>query len=112
MTEPVLLPSADECAVVQDILRKHVPAREVWAFGSRISRKAWRYADLDLAIISDTPLSFGDHAALVDEFSESDLPFRVDILEWARTDDVIRRIVRAAKVVIQDRPAGHSPGVA
>ncbi len=109
MTEPVPHVSSDELAVVQDILRRHVPAHEVWAFGSRISGKAWQYSDLDLAIISDTPLSFGDHAALADEFAESDLPFRVDILEWARTDDEFRRIVSARKVVIQDRPFADPP---
>jgi predicted nucleotidyltransferase len=39
--------------MVCNILQKHVPSHEVWAFGSRINGKAKKYSDLDLAIISD-----------------------------------------------------------
>jgi type I restriction enzyme S subunit len=36
-----------------------------------------------------------------EDFSESDLPFRVDILDWATTSEPFRRIVERDKVVIQ-----------
>ncbi len=44
------------------------------AFGSRVTRRAKRYSDLDLAIISDVPLPLKFSARLADDFSESDLP--------------------------------------
>ena len=42
--------------IVHDILQRHVPGHEVWAFGSRARRRAKPYSDLDLAIITQAPL--------------------------------------------------------
>jgi predicted nucleotidyltransferase len=93
--------SPGELAIVQGILRKHIPGHAVWAFGSRAKGTARRYSDLDLAIITDAPMSFELRGDLAEDFSESDLPFRVDILDWATTRDSFRRIVERDKVVVQ-----------
>lgn len=87
--------------IVSDILRKHVPRYEVWAFGSRVKGRAKRYSDLDLAVITDERLPRGISAALEDELSESDLPFRVDVLDWAATAPAFRRIIEKDRVVVQ-----------
>jgi len=93
--------SADQMRIVLDILRRHVPHYDVWAFGSRAKGTARRYSDLDLAIITDAPLSLLVRGNMAEDFSESDLPFRVDILDWATTQENFRRIVERDKVVIQ-----------
>jgi predicted nucleotidyltransferase len=93
--------SSRDLAIVQDILRIHIPDHEVWAFGSRTKGTARRYSDLDLAIITDTPLSLRILGDIAEDFSESDLPFRVDILDWATTRDNFRRIVEQDRVVVQ-----------
>jgi predicted nucleotidyltransferase len=93
--------SPGDLKIVQDILRKHVPDREVWAFGSRAKRTAKTYSDLDLAVITDTPMSFEVSGALREDFSESDLPWRVDIVDWATTSEAFRRIIEQDKVVLQ-----------
>ena len=92
---------------VRDILRRHVPHHEVWAFGSRARNTAKPYSDLDLAIISDRPLSLRLIARLEDDFSESDLPWRVDVVDWATTQPSFRRIIEQSKVVLdfQQDPA-------
>jgi predicted nucleotidyltransferase len=100
--------SPGDLAIVRDILRKHVPDREVWAFGSRAKGTARRYSDLDLAIITDAPLSFKVCGDMAEDFSESDLPFRVDILDWATTRENFRRIVEMDKVVVQPAAATAS----
>ena len=101
MTVPLIDIAPTDWRIVRDILRKHVPDREVWAFGSRANRTARTYSDLDLAVITDTPLSFEISGALAEDFSESDLPFRVDIVDWARTEEAFRRIIDKDKVVLQ-----------
>lgn len=93
--------SPGDLKIVRDILRKHVPDCEVWAFGSRAKRTAKTYSDLDLAVIADTPLSFEVSGALREDFSESDLPWRVDIVDWATTSETFRRIIEQDKVVVQ-----------
>ena len=47
-----------------------------------------------LAIISDKPLSLQTHAELVEAFSESDLNWKVDIVDWAITSENFREIIR------------------
>ena len=66
--------SPGQWEIVHDILQRHVPGHEVWAFGSRARRRAKPYSDLDLAIITQAPLPLDTRAALSSEFSESDLP--------------------------------------
>jgi len=93
--------------IVRDILNRHVARYEVWAFGSRVSGKAKPQSDLDLAIISDTPLPLTISARLVDDFSESDLPWRVDVVDWATTQPAFRKIIERDKVVLQPADGGN-----
>lgn len=106
MIAPPIDVRPEEWRILRDILRQYVAGREVWAFGSRTRGAAKTYSDLDLAIIGDRPLD--DIGALRDALCESDLPFRVDIVDWAATAESFRRIIEAGHVVIQtsSAPAG------
>jgi type I restriction enzyme S subunit len=83
------------------VLRTHVPEYPVWAFGSRVKGTAKAYSDLDLAIITDRPLSLTKMATLKEAFDESDLSIRIDIVDWATTSEPFRNIIEQDKVVIQ-----------
>ncbi|GAO35004.1 hypothetical protein SCT_0384 [Sulfuricella sp. T08] len=98
----------DYLQIVQDILQKHVPQYEVWAFGSRAKWTAKEYSDLDLCVVSDKPLSFSVLGAIGDDFSNSDLPWKVDIVDWATTSASFRKIIERDKVVVQKRSCGMS----
>ena len=91
-------------AIVQAVLKKNVPQRIVWAFGSRVKGTAKPYSDLDLAVVGDTPLSWMELAGLADDFSNSDLPWKVDIVDWANTSEEFRKVILARKIEIQ-RPS-------
>jgi len=95
-------------AEVQRILQEQVPDLEVWAFGSRVKGTAKRYSDLDLALITRQPLALEQRAAIVDAFATSDLPIRVDVVDWAATSEAFRQIIVQDKVVVQ-RPAAWTP---
>ena len=88
-------------AIVRNALRQHVPDREVLVFGSRATWTAKEYSDLDLAIMGDEPLSLRVVSALDEALGESDLPFKVDIVEWTRIDEGFRRIIRGHGVVVR-----------
>ncbi|MFU8857119.1 MAG: nucleotidyltransferase family protein [Deferrisomatales bacterium] len=94
--------------LVREILRRHVADREVWAFGSRVTGRPRRYSDLDLVILGRTPLAPAARAELVEAFKESDLPFRVDVLEWARLEEPFRQVIRDDHAVVQ-RAEGAAP---
>jgi len=89
--------------IVQTILKKHVPHYEVWAFGSRVKGKVKTYSDLDLAVITDKPLSFRVLGDLSEAFSESDLPWKVDIVDWATTSESFRKIIEQDKIILQSK---------
>ena len=92
--------------IVSSILQKHVPQYEVWAFGSRAKWTAKPYSDLDLAVITAQPLTLDVSAALADAFAESDLPWRVDVVDWASTSESFRQIIERDKVVVQSKSLG------
>lgn len=101
MKEPCVDITPAQSAIVQKILRRHLPQCEVWAFGSRTTGKAKTYSDLDLAILTHEPLNLLVSAALHDDFAESDLPFKVDIVDWAATSIAFRKIIEKDKIVIK-----------
>jgi predicted nucleotidyltransferase len=74
--------SQDQLQTIKAILKRHVPDYEVRAFGSRFTWTAKDYSDLDLAIVGPEKLPFKELSALKTAFEESDLSFRVDVLDW------------------------------
>ena len=86
--------------IIRDLLQKHISGVEVRAFGSRVSGNAKPYSDLDIALMTAEPLSPIDMALLKVDFSESDLPFKVDVLDWETLSDGFRtRINQKYEVV-------------
>ena len=82
--EKQLAISPSELQTVKQILKQHLPdAVHVWVYGSRANGNAKRFSDLDLAIELEggKTLDFGLLAQLAMAFDESDLPWKVDILD-------------------------------
>ena len=87
---------------VQHILAQHVPGCEVRAFGSRVKWTARDYSDLDLAVVGSKPLSWRQKGQLTEAFEESDLPIRVDVLDWHTISEEFKKIITEEYEVIQD----------
>lgn len=94
-----------DLAAVRAILRRHVPEFAVRAFGSRVRGTARRTSDLDLAIMTDRPLAAERMADLREDLSEFDLPFAVDLVDWAVTGAAFRRIIESCWVAIAPETA-------
>lgn len=81
--------------IVTEILSSRMPDRPVFVFGSRATGTARRRSDLDLAIGGPAPLTLRQRALLNDDFSESDLPIFVDVVDLnAITPEFRKRIER------------------
>lgn len=98
---PDIAITPEQWQIVSAILQKHVPDKEVWAFGSRATHTEKLYSDLDLAIISDTGLTLSLLAAIEHDFSESDLPFKVDVVDSAAISPAFRGIIDGRRVRIK-----------
>lgn len=94
----------DDLKTVQEILHTHIPEYEVRIFGSRLLGKARKTSDLDLAIMTDKRLDSARMADLREAFSQSDLPFKVDLVNWASISESFRKIIDQNFEVIQEIP--------
>ena len=98
--------------IIRDILASHVPDAEVRAFGSRVTGSAKSSSDLDLVIMGDSRLTFTSLGLLRYDFEESDLPYRVDLLDWHMVTDEFREIIAKDCEIMQASGAalrGPSP---
>lgn len=92
----------DHLEIVLGILAKYVPEHEIWAFGSRVEGTPKKYSDLDLVIKTDSKLADGIMANLRNAFSESSLPFKVDIVDWSRISDNFRNIILKRYEIVRE----------
>ena len=86
---------------IQRILAKHVPKCEVRAFGSRVKWTAKDYSDLDLAVVGSEPLSRRQLRQLKEAFEESDVPIRVDVVDWQSLSDWFKKMILEKYAVVQ-----------
>jgi len=95
----LILEQAD-CDTVLEILRRRIPDRTVWVFGSRTNGKARKYSDLDLVVVGSEPIPNEIYDELIEDFDDSELPIRVDLLDWNRIDDSFKPYIMKHHVVL------------
>lgn len=54
--------------------------------------------------MTDKPLDISRLGDLCEAFSQSDLPFQVDIMDWASTSESFRRVIEKKFAVVQEKP--------
>lgn len=95
---------------VERILSQFVPNEEVWAYGSRVDGSGHELSDLDLVVRHPADLK-QKQAGVLDElkeaFTESNLPFLVDVHDWARLPATFWANIEAQHVVIQNGGQAH-----
>jgi predicted nucleotidyltransferase len=85
--------------LVREILARTVlrEARVV-LFGSRVKGRAKRGSDLDVAVDMGRPLTLRERGQLENDFSESLLPYVVDVLDLRTAEDWFCEIVEREAV--------------
>lgn len=89
---------------IKRILAQYVGNCEVRAFGSRGNGTATEYSDLDLAIVGKSKIERRVKTLLREAFEESDLPFRVEFVDYNTLSDAFRAIIEEKYEVIQEKP--------
>jgi predicted nucleotidyltransferase len=59
------------------------------------------HSDIDLVIMGDKLLPVTTMRILHDAFDDSDLPFQVDLVEWAGTSEGFRKVIETTAVQLQ-----------
>jgi len=93
--------SPEHLDTIKEILRKRVPGCDVRAFGSRVSGSSRSYSDLDLAVAGPEKLDRDTIRLLKEDFENSNLPFRVDVLDWHQIDESFRVIIEKECEMLQ-----------
>lgn len=92
---------AEYLEIVCNVLRKNLPAdAKVGIFGSRTTGKAKEFSDIDLVIDLGKPLPLSISAKLAYDFEESNLPYRVDVVDWHSISDSFRERIAKDRVDI------------
>jgi len=83
---------------LKQILQAHLPnTAKIYAFGSRTNNTARTNSDLDLLIKNPNQIPWNILAETEEALSESELPFRVDLLDSHRlTDEFLNEITSSA----------------
>jgi type I restriction enzyme S subunit len=87
---------------IKRILAEYVPDCEVRAFGSRVKWTAKDYSDLDLAIIGKGKIDRKCLNRLEEAFENSELPVRVDVLDWWSISENFRNVIDEQCEIVQN----------
>ncbi|MFH1728868.1 MAG: nucleotidyltransferase domain-containing protein [Pseudomonadota bacterium] len=86
---------------IKAILSKHAMGIEVRMFGSRVNKKARPNSDIDLVLIDKNKISFSKLNEIKQVFSESNIPYIVDVIDWHSISESFQNIILENYIVLQ-----------
>ena len=78
--------SKEQIDFIKKILFTYIPNVKAYVFGSRARGNYKRYSDLDVVLDSHSPISIKTWLEIQEQFSESSLPIKVDLIEMNKLD--------------------------
>ncbi len=90
----------EELRIVRNIIKQYLPNKEVRVFGARINGTAKANSGLDLMIMSKIPLSVQQDKTISEAFEKSDLPFKVDVLDWSIASDRFKKVLNESGLLL------------
>ena len=84
-----------EMRIVLEIVKKHSPGCDVLVFGSRLKGTYSDASDLDLALKGQVKLDLDVIGRIKEDFMESDIPYKVDVLDYNRVSTNFQKIIDA-----------------
>jgi predicted nucleotidyltransferase len=83
--------------IMRDVLKKY--PYTFYLFGSRARGDHKKYSDLDICFFEDIPWAV--RSDIKEDFEESRLPYKVDLVDWNLCDDAFKNAIRETMVLIQ-----------
>ena len=85
--------------ILFSLLEQYLPQTTVWAYGSRVSGRALPCSDLDLVVFSSAEQKCRI-SLLKEALEESNLSFRVDLLEWDSLPDNFKASIAGSPAAV------------
>ena len=83
--------------IIKDILKKY--PYTFYAFGSRVKGNHKKFSDLDLCFFEDIPGNIKAH--IDEEFENSDLPYKVDLVNWDSCSIDFKKLIKNDLTCVQ-----------
>ena len=88
--------------MIEQMLQEFMLEARVWCFGSRVHGLGLKcFSDLDLVVRDEEDMQ-AQLGKLRDAFEASDLPIKVDLLEWNQLPDWLKQDILEEHVVLQE----------
>ena len=86
--------SRDTEKKIREIIFKFLSPKDyrLFIFGSRITGKAGKFSDYDIGIQGKGSLSFGTLALIREALEDSDLPVRVDMVDFSSVSPEFKKV--------------------
>lgn len=91
----------NEWILIKSLLSTLPKYCEVRAFGSRVNGSPKPFSDLDLALVADNAIPIDVMAELNEAFVKSDLPFKVDLIDWQLISPEFKNIISQNCITIK-----------
>lgn len=79
--------------LVKATVRRHLAEEyKLFVFGSRVVGTNRKFSDLDVGIMGPKPVAAGILVTLKDELDDSDIPYRVDVVDFAKVGQDFKRV--------------------
>ena len=80
--------------LLKQIVHKYLPENsyKVFVFGSWSTGKNRRFSDIDLGVSGPRPLTAKEYILIQGELEDSDIPYRVDLVDFAKVSDKFKQI--------------------
>ncbi|MDR3124216.1 MAG: nucleotidyltransferase domain-containing protein [Treponema sp.] len=83
------------------LIDRFLPGTPVWAFGSRVTGNSRPWSDLDLVVFAGAEQR-PRLSLLKEALEESNLPFRVDLLEWEGLPENFKETIKAGYAALHN----------
>lgn len=88
--------------LVKQILFRYLEPKDysLFIFGSRASGENKKYSDIDIGVEGKKPVKFLTLAKLQDAFEESNLPYIIDLVDFATVSDSFKKIAKKNSIAL------------
>lgn len=92
--------------IVQRILNAHFEGLEVDAYGPRVTGiDLTPESALNVVVVSEKPIPVEEMLVVEKAFADRNLPFRVDVVDWAKLTESMQKNIKKEHIVIQEAGA-------
>ena len=84
---------------ILQVLQKNIPQAKFYIFGSRAKGNHKEYSDIDIAVkLEEETISADILGKILMEFSDSTLPYEVDVIDLNAIDDKFKNLINDSLV--------------